>query len=122
MGCFDSVMVPCPKCGTECEFQSKGGECILKTYTMAEAPPDVMEDVNRHAPYMCGQCNTYFEVTRMNGKPTPVEVPAPEREWQLEYEEAMESRRLMEQRENAAIQKAMDWEAAYWALVKVIRK
>lgn len=29
MGMYDSVMVRCPKCGEEHEFQSKSGECLL---------------------------------------------------------------------------------------------
>lgn len=62
MGCFDSVMVPCPKCGMRMEFQSKGGRCIQGVYTLEEAPLDVIADVNRHAPRCCLECGTRFEV------------------------------------------------------------
>lgn len=63
MGMFDSVMVPCPTCGIEQEFQSKGGGCDLAIYTLADAPPDVLSDINRHAPYTCGECGTKFSAT-----------------------------------------------------------
>lgn len=62
MGCFDTVMVPCPKCGARSEFQSKGGDCILRTFDLENAPTDVLSDVNRHAPGRCDQCGTLFKV------------------------------------------------------------
>lgn len=62
MGMFDSVMVPCPSCGTVTEFQSKGGDCTLSTYTLEDAPADVLSDVNRHSPVTCAKCNTAFSV------------------------------------------------------------
>ena len=60
MGCFDSVMVPCPKCGEKTEFQSKGGECLLRVYELKDAPKDVLSDVNRHALYICPRCGTEY--------------------------------------------------------------
>jgi hypothetical protein len=62
MGMFDTVMVPCPTCGTPSEFQSKGGGCHLDTYTLEDAPDDVLLDVNRHAPNKCEKCGTLFGV------------------------------------------------------------
>lgn len=62
MGMYDSVMVPCPTCGELSEFQSKGGACLLRTYSLDEAPGDVLLDVNRHAPNTCENCSTTFEV------------------------------------------------------------
>lgn len=56
MGCYDSVMVPCPGCQSPLEFQSKSGDCTLSTYTLEDAPNDVLHDVNRHAPIGCNQC------------------------------------------------------------------
>jgi len=61
MGCFDSVMVPCPACGEINEFQSKGGECRLSTYTLDDAPADVLSDVNRHR-VECRSCQTAYRV------------------------------------------------------------
>jgi len=62
MGMFDTVMVPCPRCGREAEFQSKGGECLLREYGLETCPKDVLSDVNRHAPAKCESCGTLFEV------------------------------------------------------------
>lgn len=63
MGCYDEVLVPCPECGTKQPFQSKGGPCSLTTYELDKAPFDVLSDVNRHAPYECAKCGTYYRVT-----------------------------------------------------------
>ena len=62
MGMFDSVMVPCPKCGELSEFQSKGGDCNLSIFTLSDAPASVLSDVNRHAPNVCAKCGTRFAV------------------------------------------------------------
>ncbi len=61
MGMFDTVLVKCPKCGKEHEFQSKSGECLLGAYTLENCPDDVMADVNRHSPYCC-DCGEVFKV------------------------------------------------------------
>lgn len=75
MGCYDTVQLPCPKCG-EIEYaQSKGGACTLKSYNLENAPEDVLSDVNRHSPFNCIQCKAIFEVQEVNGKPTVVEIP-----------------------------------------------
>jgi hypothetical protein len=68
MGMFDSVMVPCPKCGTRSEFQSKSGRCLLDTFTLENAPDDVLLDVNRHGPHKCVECDTLF-VVEIDGLP-----------------------------------------------------
>lgn len=62
MGVFDRVYIPCPKCGKESEFQSKGGDCILADYTLETAPVDVLLDVNRHSPNICENCGTKYDV------------------------------------------------------------
>ena len=62
MGMFDSVMVPCPECGTKNEFQSKGGDCTLASYELNEAPADVLSDINRHSPCVCSKCGTAYSV------------------------------------------------------------
>ena len=61
MGMFDSVMVPCPNCGTTNEFQSKGGDCVLATYSLEDAPFNVLSDVNRW-PVSCRRCGTGYRV------------------------------------------------------------
>jgi hypothetical protein len=60
MGCLDSVLVRCPTCGTSSEFQSKGGDCLLRVCRLENCPHDVLSDVNRHAPNQYEQCNTSF--------------------------------------------------------------
>jgi predicted RNA-binding Zn-ribbon protein involved in translation (DUF1610 family) len=62
MGMFDSVMVPCPTCGTKTEAQSKSGECSLAVYDLSNAPASVLADVNRHAPFLCDNCGMLFSV------------------------------------------------------------
>jgi len=62
MGMFDSVYVPCPKCGELNEFQSKGGDCLLIEYTLENAPANVLLDMNRHSPATCRNCGTTYEV------------------------------------------------------------
>ena len=61
MGCFDTVIVPCPKCGKEEQFQSKSGGCFLQEVDLSSCPNDILQDVNRHSPYLC-ECGIYFEV------------------------------------------------------------
>ena len=61
MGLYDDVLVKCPGCGAETAFQSKGGECLMDTFTLQTVPADVLSDVNRHAPQTC-DCGTTFAV------------------------------------------------------------
>lgn len=73
---FDSIMVNCPKCGKENEFQSKSGDCGLDVYTLENCPDDVMIDINRHSPYYC-KCGTYFEVDIPSKTPKIVPMTKP---------------------------------------------
>lgn len=66
MGVYDSVQVPCPECGEMREFQSKGGACVMGWYSLADAPDDVMSDVNRHGARACRKCDTVFHVDALN--------------------------------------------------------
>jgi len=62
MGVYDTVVVPCPLCGEIYYAQSKGSyECSLRMFDLANAPADVMSDVNRHAPFVC-ECGAIFKV------------------------------------------------------------
>lgn len=67
MGMYDVVLVECPKCGTENEFQSKGGDCLLMCYNLEDCPEDVLSDVNRHSPHYC-DCGSFYEVDVENRK------------------------------------------------------
>lgn len=69
MGMYDTVLVRCPACATPAEFQTKSGPCMLDTFTLAEAPDDVLEGVNRHAPATCAKCGTRFGVAITGQRP-----------------------------------------------------
>lgn len=83
MGMFDSVYAECPRCGKLAEFQSKVGERYMHSYTLDDAPTDVLTDVlNR--PQYCGGCKTWFalvdpafppEHPRPNPRAVPVRDP-----------------------------------------------
>ena len=62
MGVYDSVLLPCPKCGALKEAQSKSGDCLCRIFEFGKAPDDVMTNVNRHAPFTCLKCGTNFKV------------------------------------------------------------
>ena len=61
MGMYDSVIVKCPKCMAEHEFQSKSGDCLLNVFTLEDCPDDVIVNANRHSPYKC-DCGVSIEV------------------------------------------------------------
>lgn len=61
MGMFDSVMVPCPACGTVNEFQSKGGLCQLRRYTPENAPADVLGPLLNETE-QCSNCGAEYRV------------------------------------------------------------
>lgn len=72
MGMYDTVLVPCPKCGELYQAQSKSGKCNLDMFQFGEAPDDVMVNINRHAPFECS-CGTFFMVD-LKDSPTVVET------------------------------------------------
>ena len=99
MSCFNTVIVPCPKCGKPEYCQSKSGECLLKNYTIKNAPLAVLTDINRHAPFTCRYCGHVWEVSgemieAVRG-PHPVEGPGLEDAlrdaWQRGYNAALTS-------------------------------
>lgn len=57
MGMFDSVMVECPKCTCEIEFQSKAGECTLRAYKEDNIPNAIAVDIEGHV-QECFKCGT----------------------------------------------------------------
>lgn len=63
MGMYDSVIVRCPNCNEEHQFQTKSGQCSLDVYTLDNCPDDVMINVNRHSPCRC-DCGVFFEVNK----------------------------------------------------------
>ena len=69
MGNYDSIYGKCPSCGYEIIEQSKSGECILNEYPMNKVPTDVVNDANRHSPFLCN-CGKKlrFEICHLNGE------------------------------------------------------
>ena len=62
MGMYDTILVPCPSCGTKEDFQTKSGSCAMAVYELDEAPQDALSDVNRHGPATCRKCKSIFGV------------------------------------------------------------
>lgn len=55
MGMFDSLIVQCPKCQEDVEFQSKAGPCNLNKYDMDDCSPSVAVDlIGQHTQCQCG--------------------------------------------------------------------
>jgi hypothetical protein len=71
MGMFDSVMVPCPRCGTRHEFQSKSGECTLAEFLLENAPDDVLEGIDDVRLHTCTRCGASFRVVLGTEPPEP---------------------------------------------------
>lgn len=46
MGCFDELALKCPKCKEITIYQSKSGECMLHTYSLSDAPLEIIADAN----------------------------------------------------------------------------
>lgn len=70
MGMFDRVMVPCPKCGTRSEFQSKSGACVLATHALEDAPDDVLVGIESDEA-RCEACGILFRVDVEVDPPRP---------------------------------------------------
>jgi hypothetical protein len=77
MGCYDEVNVPCPNCGQREPFQSKGGDCAMRTYDLERCPLDVLSDVNRHGGATCRRCGTLFHVG-LGGRSEPWTIDEPD--------------------------------------------
>jgi len=60
MGLYDSVVVECPNCTTEIEFQSKAGECLLDKFDEQTVPATVACDIAGEQEE-CPKCGTRLE-------------------------------------------------------------
>ena len=74
MGMFDSVMVPCPKCGKPVEFQSKEGACDMSVYSIESAPIPILYDIINW-PVYCEACGQWFAL--IDPKHPPGRRPRP---------------------------------------------
>ncbi len=75
---YDCIEYPCPRCGKTVYFQSKGGDCRGSHYTVAEAPPEVLQDADRHDE-TCEGCGLRFGL-----KVTTTVRVEPDIRWQQE--------------------------------------
>lgn len=60
MGLFDRVWATCPQCGTQHEFQSKGGVCYMMDYQLETAPLEVLGDINKG--FDCEECGRTYVI------------------------------------------------------------
>ena len=76
MGVYDTVRVPCPKCGEKADFQSKSGDCILSVYELNECPSDVLYGLQGYThDEICGKCGTLFSIfIHVRGIPFVIQV------------------------------------------------
>lgn len=59
MGCFDTVIFRCPKCGRRNDFQSKADKCNFETYTFPKAPLKIIADMED---ITCDHCTAKLTV------------------------------------------------------------
>ena len=59
MGCFNSVMIPCPKCGELAEYQSKAGTCNLEKEQVHRADIRDVASANNET-FVCWSCSCKF--------------------------------------------------------------
>lgn len=55
MGMFDTVVVKCPSCNNEVEFQSKAGDCYLDVFPIDVVPISIAIDLD-HNTATCNKC------------------------------------------------------------------
>ena len=68
MGCFDSLIVPCPGCGDSVEFQSKAGDCSLARYTVQDVPLKIAQDLDGEVRH----CHDCARPVRVRMLPRPI--------------------------------------------------
>lgn len=61
MGAFNTVTIPCPKCGREEKVQSKAGDCTMTTQSYRNADVDDMVAVAKNE-FQCPDCGTHFRL------------------------------------------------------------
>lgn len=75
MGLFDSVMVPCPRCGKEVEFQSKADDDpYMRVYRLPDVPAHIQFDV-MNEPHYCQACGSWFALIDPDHPPGPRRPP-----------------------------------------------
>ena len=65
-----TINIPCPKCQAAVDVQSKGGDCLLRVYTLDNAPEDVILGLeNRHYLESCDKCGSTLKVVVERQRP-----------------------------------------------------
>ncbi len=61
MGLYDSVWMPCKKCGHEIDFQSKAGDCLMYDYKPTGIPYLIAREIHESG-YVsrCRECGERF--------------------------------------------------------------
>lgn len=61
MGMHDTLVISCPRCGEETEFQSKAGPCSMTEYQVYDAPLAILAVVAGER-FDCPGCEKPFTV------------------------------------------------------------
>ena len=84
MGCFDTLVFNCPKCGEECEEQSKAmPDPSLDRFGLADAPNMVLadiEDESNKSRVHCSKCKSELRIKLAVMANVYVHVPKEEKE------------------------------------------
>jgi len=76
MGLYDSVMVPCPHCGRDVEFQTKADDdAYCRRFTLETASADMLFDI-MNEPNHCARCDGWFALVDPR-YPPDAEKPKP---------------------------------------------
>jgi len=76
MGLFDSVMVPCPKCGASVEFQHKDDDSGMRVYSLEDAPTYILTEILNEPEY-CERCGQWFALIDPDFPPGAPPRPKP---------------------------------------------
>ena len=58
---FDSIIVKCPKCNNELEFQSKSGPCMLASFDEKKIPLIIAIGCNEDI-VLCRKCKKHIQI------------------------------------------------------------
>lgn len=72
MGSFDSIIVRCPECGADVEFQTKAGRCVMAVHSPEEVPTEIACDFRDGRTERCGSCG--YSVTLREPDPNTVRM------------------------------------------------
>lgn len=61
MGCFDTVIFKCCKCGNIIDIQSKDGDCTLKAFDQSAVPPSIAASMTGKQ-IECQKCHVVLSV------------------------------------------------------------